>query len=137
MTTKLVTVGDVMDDNYLIIPGMSSVKEVILELKQRGPRPVIVDKLHVNDEYGLLLMRDIVSEVLAKDKAPDRVNVYEVMTKPVVRIHPAMDIRNCAKLFSQYGITHAPVIENNELVGLVSLPKLGLDGLLKHFDEEC
>ncbi len=135
MTTKLVTVADVMTDDYLLVAGMQTVRDVIVQLKQSQPKPIVVNKLHDQDEFGMLLMRDIVAQVLALDKAPERVNVYEIMKKPVVCVHPNMDIRNCAKLFTQCQLSHAPVLDGTELVGIVSLPRLGLNGLLKHFSD--
>ena len=71
----------------------------------------------------------IAREVLAKDRAPERVNVYEIMSKPVVGVDPDMDIRYCARLFSKLGFSHAPVIDNGRLMGMVSYSQLVLKGL--------
>ena len=78
---------------------------------------------------GLLFVLYLVREVLAKDRAPERVNVYEIMSKPVVSVDPDMDIRYCARLFSKLGFSHAPVIENGKLVGMVNYSQLVLKGL--------
>jgi hypothetical protein len=43
-----------------------------------------VDKRNDNDEYGMVLISDIAKLVLAKDRSPDRVNVYEIMAKPLI-----------------------------------------------------
>ena len=40
-----------------------------------------------------------------------------------------MDIRYCARLFDNFGISHAPVIENDNVVGIVSYYLLVLEGL--------
>jgi predicted transcriptional regulator len=71
--------------------------------------------------------------VLAKDRAPERVNVYEIMSKPVISVHPEMDIRYCSRLFAQYDLVRAPVIEGRKVVGIVSPNSLVLDGLYKIF----
>jgi CBS domain-containing protein len=42
---------------------------------------------------GVVLIADIASKVIAKDRALERVNVYEIMTKPIISVHPDMDIR--------------------------------------------
>ena len=49
--------------------------------------------------------------------------------KPVVAVRPDMNIRYCARLFEQMGISHAPVIENEEILGIVSYYLLVLEGL--------
>ena len=67
----------------------------------------------------------------AKDRAPERVNVYEIMSKPVISVHPEMDIRYCSRLFADYDLVRAPVIDNRTVIGIVSPNSLVLDGLYK------
>ena len=52
-----------------------------------------------SDEYGMVLLSDIAKQVLAKDRSPKRVNIYEIMAKPVLSVQPDMDIRYCARMF--------------------------------------
>jgi predicted transcriptional regulator len=77
----------------------------------------------------MLLFSDIAKEVIAKNRAPERVNVYEIMSKPVLTVRPDMDIRYCARLFDSFGISHAPVVDNDKIVGIVSYYLLVLEGL--------
>ena len=67
--------------------------------------------------------------MIARDRAPERVNVYEIMAKPVISVRPDMDIRYCARLFERSGISHATVVEDDEVVGIVSYYLLVLEGL--------
>jgi CBS domain-containing protein len=90
---------------------------------------LIVNKRHDNDEYGIVLISDIAKEVLARDRAPDRVNIYEIMAKPVVSVDPDMDIRYCARLLDSFGLGRVPVIENKKVVGIVSYTDIVLKGL--------
>jgi len=94
-----------------------------------GTTSLIVKRRDDQDEYGLLLFSDIAKKVLAKDRAPERVNVYEIMAKPVLAVRPDMQVRYCARLFENFGISHAPVIENDQIVGVVSFYLLVLHGL--------
>ena len=80
----------------------------------------MIDKRHDDDEYGMVLLSDIARNVLAKDKSPDRMNVYEIMTKPVLPVDPDMDIRYCARYFDRFGLSRAPVIEGGKVIGIVS-----------------
>ena len=73
-------------------------------------------------------------KVLAKDKAPDRVNVYEVMSKPVVPVDPELDVRYCARLFNRFGLSNAPVIKEGKVVGVVSYSELVFNGLVQLID---
>ena len=51
------------------------------------------------------------------------------MAKPVISVRPDMDIRYCARLFARFGISHAPVVEDDKVVGVVSYYLLVLEGL--------
>jgi predicted transcriptional regulator len=82
----------------------------------------------------MLLFSDIAKEVIAKDRAPERVNVYEIMSKPVLTVRPEMEIRYCARLFENFGISHAPVVEDGKIVGMVSFYLLVLHGILPDLD---
>ena len=82
----------------------------------------------------MLLFSDVAKEVIAKDRAPERVNVYEIMAKPVLTVRPDMEIRYCARMFVNFGITHAPVVENDKIVGIVSYYLLVLHGILPDLD---
>ena len=94
-------------------------------------RALIVNKHDANDEWGIVVLADIAKKVLARDKSPDRVNVYEIMSKPVIQVSPNMDIRYCARLFERFGLERAPVVENGEVLGMVSYHVLVLRGLMQ------
>ena len=125
----IIRVRDVMKTDFDIVDGMMTIKDALTEMKHVETKTLIVDKRNSNDEYGLLMLSDIAKRVLAKDRSPERVNVYEVMTKPVISVHAHMDIRYCARLFEQFGLSRAPVIENQELLGIVSYTDMVLHGI--------
>lgn len=127
----LVRVREVMKAEVDIIDGVITVGDALRQMKYTENRALIVDKRHADDEYGIVLLADIARMVLARDRSPDRVNVYEVMSKPVIGVDPAMDIRYCARLFEKFGLSMAPVIEAGKVVGLVSYNDLVLKGMLR------
>jgi CBS domain-containing protein len=57
------------------------------------------------------------------------VNIYEIMSKPVICVDPDMDIRYCARMFEQFGLSRAPVIENGKVIGIVSFTDMVLKGV--------
>lgn len=95
---------------------------------------LIVRKRHEYDEFGLVTLADIARNVLARDRSPERVNIYEIMTKPVVHVRPNMDIRYCARLFDNLTISRAPVIKDGEVLGIVSMTDMVLKGILKNME---
>jgi predicted transcriptional regulator len=126
-----VRVRDVMSDHFQLVDGLMTVDQAILLMKENGSRLLIIDKRHEDDEFGIVLLSDIARGVLSANRAPERVNVYEVMSKPVVSVDPGMDIRYCASLFYRLGFSYAPVIDQGKVLGIVGYTDLVLDGLVK------
>ena len=119
-----------MKQNFDIIDGMTTVSEALKKMKHVETKTLIVDKRDDGDEYGIVLISDIAKQVLAKDRSPDRVNVYEVMAKPVISVDPNMDIRYCARLFENFGLSRAPVIESGKMIGIISFTDMVLRGMV-------
>ena len=125
----IVRVSEVMKKEFDTVDGLDTIEHALKKMKHISTKCLVVNKRHDNDEYGMLLISDIARKVLAKDKAPDRVNVYEIMAKPVVCVDHAMDVRYCARLFDRFDISRAPVMENGKVIGIVSMTDLVLKGL--------
>ena len=127
---KPVRVKDVMKTEFDLVDGITTVTEALEKMKHIDTKSLLVDKRHDDDEYGIVMLSDIARDVLAKDRSPDRVNIYEIMAKPVVSVDPAMDIRYCARLFDKFGLSRAPVIDNGKLVGIISYTDMVMKGML-------
>lgn len=125
-----VRVRDVMKKNVDIVDGLITVADALRRMKHVNNLALIVDKRHPDDEYGIVLLADIARQVLAADKSPERVNVYEIMSKPVIAVDPDMDIRYCARLFEKFGLSLAPVIDDDKVIGIVSYSGLVLKGMV-------
>lgn len=123
------SVADIMSTEYLLLPGLATVAEALSQMVVNNSHSVLIDKRSDEDEYGIVLTSDIAKRVLAKDRSPERVNLYEIMTKPVLTVEPSMHIRYCARLFEHFGISTAPVVENGEIKGIVTYDVLVLKGL--------
>ena len=132
---KVVRVRDVMKTQYDMVDGMTTVKDALSKMSYVDTKCLIVDKRHPDDEYGIVLISDIAKYVLAMDRAPERVNVYEVMSKPVISVDPQMDIRYCARLFDKFGLSRAPVIEQGKVIGIVSFTDMVLHGMVTANDD--
>jgi len=126
----VVKIKDVMRSNYVEMDGLKTVKEALAQMKEHNASYVIIKKRNDDDEYGVVMLSDIAKKVLAKDKSPERVNLYEIMSKPVISVAPEMDVRYCARLFDNFGLASAPVMENNTIVGVVGYKALVFEGIL-------
>ena len=129
MEKKLIRVRDIMRTHFEFVDRKETVRAALAKMEKTNARALIVDKRSENDEYGIVVLADIAKLVLAVDKSPDRVNVYEIMSKPVIHVSPEMDIRFCARLFERFGLERAPVVSEGKVVGMVSYHVLVLRGL--------
>jgi CBS domain-containing protein len=129
---KIVRVRDVMKTQFDTVDGMATVAQALDTMAHVETKTLIVKKRHRDDTIGMVVLSDISRLVLAKDRAPDRVNIYEIMSKPVLSVNPEMDIRYCARLFARFNLTRAPVVENGEVLGIISLTDMVVKGMVPY-----
>lgn len=128
---EIIRVRDIMKADFDMIDGKMTVKDALSAMRHVETKTLIVARRDDDDEYGMVLLSDIAKQVLARDRSPERVNIYEIMSKPVMPVDPDMDIRYCARMFEQFGLSRAPVIEARKVIGIVSYT----DMVLKGFNE--
>jgi signal-transduction protein with cAMP-binding, CBS, and nucleotidyltransferase domain len=119
-----------MKTGFDLVDGLDDVAHALRNARHPDTKCLLVKKRDANDEYGIVTYADIAKQVLARDRAPERVNIYEIMTKPVLGVDPGMDIRYCARLFENFGLGRAPVLENGEVIGMVGYTDLVMHGLM-------
>ena len=126
----ILRVREVMKSDVDMVDGMETVANAIRNMKYPETRTILVDKRYDDDEYGVVMFRDVAKRVLAPDRSPERINMYEIMSKPVLSVAPDMDVRYCTKLFDRFGLSRAPVVENGKIIGLVSYTDIVLKGVM-------
>lgn len=134
LNRKIIRVREVMKKEFDMIDGKMTVMEALRTMKHVETKSLIIDKRNDDDEYGMLLISDIAKNVLAKDRSPNRMNVYEIMSKPLLSVDPEMDIRYCARFLGRFGLSRAPVVENGKVIGIVSYTDMVLHGLVEFED---
>ena len=125
-TEKYVKVGDVLTTPVQTIDGLATVQEAIELMRTHGISSIVIDRRHEGDEYGMLVVSDIATKVIAHDRSPDRTNVYEVMSKPVLTVDREMDIKYAIRLLSRFGVSRALVTEQGTQIGIITLRDLVL-----------
>jgi CBS domain-containing protein len=73
------------------------------------------------DLVGLISERDYSRKTILKGRLSKDTAVREIMTIPVVSVHPDDDIEACMELFTDKRVRHLPVIEKGKVVGIVSM----------------
>ena len=70
---------------------------------------------------GILSERDYARKVVLKNKASKETFVHEIMDKELITIKLTDKIDDCMALMSMKKIRHLPVIENDLVVGIISM----------------
>ena len=134
MNKTVIKARDVMHAGHLELDVMATVAEALQSMREAQADVVIVNKRDENDAFGIVVLADIAKQVLARDRAAERVNVYEIMSKPVIPVEPDMDVRYVARMFDSFGLSNAPVIEDGKIIGIISYNELVFEGLCKLID---
>ncbi len=122
-------VGDVMVTEIISINGLATVSDAMALMRQHNVNSLVVDRRDEDDEIGLVLVSDIARRVIALNRSPDRVNVYEIMSKPVWTAPPDMLARYAVRLLARFDISRAVVVDHDRNpIGIVTLRDLTLGG---------
>ena len=70
---------------------------------------------------GIVTERDIIRKITAEGLDAMRVHVAEIVSSPLVTIHPDRPARDAAKLMVEKKIRHLPVVKEDRLLGLITL----------------
>jgi CBS domain-containing protein len=83
---------------------------------------------------GIFSERDYARKVALKGETSHNITVQNVMTAEAISVTPDQTIENCMALMTNKHIRHLPVLENNKLVGLISIRDVVKALLSQHED---
>lgn len=127
MSKSIVRVRDVMKKEILSIDGMSSAREAAEMMREARVSELLVARRHDDDAWGMVTLTDLVKRVIVPGRNGEEVEVYEIMTKPIITVPASMDIRYAVRLMNRTSVRSAPVEDMGEVVGMVTLSSLVLD----------
>ena len=120
-------VGDVMTTEIISINGLATVSGAMSLMRQHNVNSLVVNRRDGDDEIGLVLVSDIARKVIAPNRSSDRVNVYEIMSKPVWTLPPDMLARYAVRLLARFDVSRAVVVDHDRNpIGIVTLRDLTL-----------
>jgi CBS domain-containing protein len=117
----MVLVKDILSKHVITIKKDQSVNEAIdlMDKKKISCIVVVKDKLFLEVE-GILTNRDILNRIISKKLDIDKTRVKDVMTSPVRTIGPNDSMFYTSTIMNSSAIKQLPVVENGELVGIVT-----------------
>ena len=118
-------VGDVMRTEVYTIDGLATVAEAMTLMRRHRVSSLVVPRR--DDEFGLILVSDIARKVVSENRASERVNVYEVMSKPVLTLSSEMQVRYAVRLLVRFAVSRTVVVDHDRKpVGMATLRDLVL-----------
>ncbi len=96
-----------------------SVYEALELMAQKDIGAVLV--LENNKVIGIFSERDYARKVILKGKSSRETTVGELMTRDVLYIRPDQSLEECMALMTDKRIRHLPVIQNDKLIGIVTI----------------
>lgn len=115
----MIKAEDVMTKEVVVLNINLTVKKAAEIMSKTGASSVIITE---NDKIkGILTERDILKRIVAEGRNSRKTKVKDIMSKPLVTIRPKMDLEKAARLMFERKIKILPVMDENRLVGLISL----------------
>jgi len=113
-----VLVRDIMSKDVKVVRPDSSVKEVVATMNKFNIGSIVV--VQGVRPVGIISERDILRRVVEACLAPETLTARQVMTSPVVTIKETASIDEAAKLMARKKVKKLPVMNKEELVGIVT-----------------
>ncbi len=115
-------VKDIMSRPIIVEDEETLVRKIAEDMEDLGIGSVVVTK--EGEPAGIITERDIALKVLLKNKRASEVKEREIMTSPLTTIEPEASVEEACKLAARKRIKRLPVVENDVLVGIVSIRDL-------------
>lgn len=121
-------ISDVMTKTVASLNAEDTIKYAAELMKEHniGSIPVCRDETVV----GIITDRDIAIRTVADGENSLKQKVKDVMSSNPVVGSPEMDIHDAARIMSERQIRRLPIVENNNLVGIVALGDLAVEDKL-------
>ena len=106
---------------YSVGPDVKVLDALQLMAEKNVGALVVLEGTHL---IGIFSERDYARKVILHDKSSGEVLVREIMTSEVVTIEPERTVEECMALVTSHRIRHLPVVENDRLLGVISIGDL-------------
>ena len=118
-------VKDLMIEELHTIDGVATVAEAMALMRRHQVSSLVVNRRDADDELGLVVIADIARGVIFHNRPPDRTNVYEIMSKPLLTVPEDMLAKYAVRLLARFEVSRAVVVDHDRnALGMVTLRDL-------------
>ena len=118
----MITVAGILNNKVTAVFSVTSDTTVydaikLMSEKNIGALPVVDN----NQLSGIFSERDYARKIILQNRTSQDTLISEIMTSVVITITPQDSIEHCMEMMSSKKIRHLPVIENDQVVGIISI----------------
>ncbi len=119
IVAELLEVGDVMTREVVTEDEATPVNKISEDMEVTGIGSVVITR--GGKPAGIVTDRDMAIKVIMKDKKASEIKAKEIMSSPLITIGPEAPLEKACELMAKNDIRRLPVLENDELGGIVSV----------------
>jgi len=119
VVAELLEVGDIMTLKVITEDENTPVAKISEGMKVSGIGSVVITS--EGKPAGIVTDRDMAIKVIMKDRKASEIKAKEIMSSPLITIAPEASVEKACELLAKNNIRRMPVMENNELVGIISV----------------
>ncbi|MDA9983319.1 CBS domain-containing protein [Gammaproteobacteria bacterium] len=104
------------------VPPADLVFDAIKSMAEKGIGALLV--MEADKLVGIFSERDYARKIVLEGRSSRNTSVEDIMTRDVIRAGPDQSIEECMSIMTENHIRHLPVVENDRVVGMVSIGDL-------------